>query len=63
MNLQSSGSKPKPKRILHLYPTQANHLYVFLMSLARKLSRGDSSSVELDIFTLDLAQQNRVLYT
>ena len=55
------------------------HLYVFLAwvsismelhlrsgevcSLAGKSSRGDSSSMELDLYTPDLAQQNRVLCT
>jgi len=49
------SSKPKSRRILH-------HVFLFF-GLTEKLSRGGSSSIKLDLFTLDLAQQNGVLWT
>ena len=42
---------------LHLHGTSSS------LGLTGKSSHGDSSSMELDLFTLNLAQQNRVLYT
>ena len=42
---------------LHLHGTSSS------LGLTGKSSHGESSSMELDLFTLDLAQQNRVLYT
>ena len=46
---------------LHLHGTSSS--LVWWSCLAGKSIHGDSSSMELDLFTLDLAQQNQVLCT
>ena len=73
LHLWSCLCEPKPRRwqgtqtqvaARLLLPHAFGFLHLcFLKFLARKSSSGDSSSMELDLFTLDLAQQNRVLYT